>query len=209
MTSLRFAVPGYGVLALLVVTALLALLVATTALGVVPAAPPEALLAGDLPAAALGVGLLVADAVVPVPSSAVMLAHGAAFGVLGGAALSTLGGFGAALVGFALGRRAAALRRHLPESAAEGRASRLVERWGAVAIVLTRPVPVLAETTAVVAGASPMRWPTLMIAAVAGSFPPALAYAAGGAGFRTAPELAILPAIVCLAAVVHRLVRRR
>lgn len=50
-------------------------------------------------AAAVGVGLLVADVVLPVPSSVVMVAHGALFGVGLGAALSMLGRIGNAVVG--------------------------------------------------------------------------------------------------------------
>src|SRR5918997_5358888 len=55
-------------------------------------------------AAALGVGLLVVDVLLPVPSSLVMVAHGALFGVLGGALLSLFGSVASALAAFALGR---------------------------------------------------------------------------------------------------------
>jgi uncharacterized membrane protein YdjX (TVP38/TMEM64 family) len=60
---------------------------------------------GGVLAAALGVSLLVADVVLPVPSSLVMVAHGALFGVVIGTFLSLLGSVGAALFGFAIGRR--------------------------------------------------------------------------------------------------------
>ena len=42
-------------------------------------------------AALLGVGLLIADVVLPVPSSLVMIAHGALFGVAWGTLLSLVG----------------------------------------------------------------------------------------------------------------------
>jgi hypothetical protein len=65
---------------------------------------PAPQLAQDGPAAAaVGVGLLVVDVVLPVPSSAVMVAHGALFGVVLGALLSLLGSVGAAMVGSAWG----------------------------------------------------------------------------------------------------------
>ena len=54
-------------------------------------------------AAWVGVGLLVADIVLPVPSSVVMLAHGALFGVIPGVALSLLGRTGNAVVGVLIG----------------------------------------------------------------------------------------------------------
>ena len=56
-------------------------------------------------AAPLGVALLVADVVLPVPSSLVMVARGAPFGVAVGALLSLVGSLGAGLFGFGLGRR--------------------------------------------------------------------------------------------------------
>src|SRR5215210_9077073 len=64
---------------------------------------------GGVLAASLGVGLLIADVLLPVPSSLVMVAHGALFGVLVGTLLSLLGSMGAAMFGFWLGRRGGSL----------------------------------------------------------------------------------------------------
>ncbi len=60
-------------------------------------------------AALTGVTLLVIDIVLPVPSSVVMITHGALFGVALGTGLSLLGSLGSFSVGFALGRRGTAL----------------------------------------------------------------------------------------------------
>ena len=68
---------------------------------------------GGAAAAALGVSLLVADVLLPVPSSLVMMAHGALFGVLGGTLLSLVGCTGASLFGFWLGRRGGKLFERL------------------------------------------------------------------------------------------------
>jgi uncharacterized membrane protein YdjX (TVP38/TMEM64 family) len=51
----------------------------------------------------------------------------------------------------------------------------------ALAVVITRPVPLLAETTAILAGASPLGWWRVSLATLVGSLPPALLYAATGA----------------------------
>src|SRR4029079_1320667 len=59
---------------------------------------------GGVLAASIGVGLLIADVVLPVPSSLVMVAHGALFGVWWGTTLSLLGSVGAAVFAFAIGR---------------------------------------------------------------------------------------------------------
>jgi uncharacterized membrane protein YdjX (TVP38/TMEM64 family) len=132
-------------------------------------------------AAAVGVGLLLADVLLPVPSSVVMVLHGTWFGVLGGTLLSLLGSVGAAAFGFWIGRRSdGALNRWMtPEERQRGDA--LLDRWGAVAIALTRPLPMLAETVTILAGTSPMSWTRLLLSAALGSLPPALVYAVTGA----------------------------
>ncbi|HYJ80303.1 MAG TPA: VTT domain-containing protein [Longimicrobiaceae bacterium] len=161
----------------------LALFVIATAAGVPILSDPSPWMGqGSAAAAAVGVGLLTADVFLPVPSSAVMLAHGALFGVWTGALLSLAGSLGAAALGFAVGRAGNDTVRRLVTPAEHERAGALLQRWGALAIVASRPVPMLAETVAVLAGASPMPWPKAMLAALAGSLPAALAYAVAGAG---------------------------
>ena len=70
-------------------------------------APPLAAYAAPI-AAALGVGVLLADAVLPVPSSLVMVGLGAVFGFGGGAVLALTGRVGGTLAGFPIGRSLAA-----------------------------------------------------------------------------------------------------
>jgi uncharacterized membrane protein YdjX (TVP38/TMEM64 family) len=142
--------------------------------------PAPRLEAAPLAAAAVGVGLLVLDVVLPVPSSLVMIAHGAAFGPLLGAALSLLGSLGAALLGFAVGRRGGPLLNRLVPAGERRRADGLLARWGVLAVVVTRPVPLLAETTVILAGASPLGWRRTAVAALVGSVPAAVLYALAG-----------------------------
>jgi uncharacterized membrane protein YdjX (TVP38/TMEM64 family) len=113
---------------------------------------------GGLWAAALGVGLLIADVLLPVPSSLAMVAHGALFGVAIGTLLSLLGSTGAAVFGFWIGRRGGKWLERLVPLDERDRANRLLERWGLLAVVVTRPIPLLAETVAIMAGASPLGW---------------------------------------------------
>jgi uncharacterized membrane protein YdjX (TVP38/TMEM64 family) len=136
---------------------------------------------GGLWAAVLGVGLLIADVLLPVPSSLVMAAHGALFGVWVGTLLSLAGSTGAAVFGFWIGRRGGPLLNRLVSVEERERADRLLKRWGSLAIIITRPVPLLAETVAIMAGASPMGWSRTILAALAGSLPPAFLYAVAGA----------------------------
>jgi uncharacterized membrane protein YdjX (TVP38/TMEM64 family) len=139
---------------------------------------------GGIWAAALSFGLLVADVFLPVPSSIIMIANGALFGIAAGTALSLAGSLGAAALGFALGRRSGGLIERLVSPEEKRRADALLARWGALAVVVTRPLPLLAETVAIFAGASPLGWWRLLGATFAGALPGCLLYALTGATSR-------------------------
>lgn len=143
--------------------------------------PTAAMQPGSLVAAVIGVGLLVVDVFLPVPSSLVMIAHGALFGPILGTALSLLGSLGAGLMGFWVGRRSDPLLKKLISPEEANRANQLLARWGWLAIIITRPIPILAETVAIMAGASRMSWRLMALATLAGVFPAALLYAITGA----------------------------
>ena len=85
-----------------------------------------------------------------------MILDGSLFGPVGGALLSFAGSEAAALLGFAIGRRGGPALARSSSPAARARAERMVAQHGAIAIVVTRPVPVVAETAALLAGATAM-----------------------------------------------------
>jgi uncharacterized membrane protein YdjX (TVP38/TMEM64 family) len=155
---------------------------------------------GGVLAAALGVGLLIADVLLPVPSSLVMVAHGALFGVVTGTLLSLLGSMGAALFGFALGRRGDKLLERLVSPGERARANQMLARWGSLAVVVTRPVPLLAETVAIMTGASPLGWGRMALASFVGSLPPALLYALTGAAYANFQSATLMFGAVLLVA---------
>jgi uncharacterized membrane protein YdjX (TVP38/TMEM64 family) len=172
----------YVMLSGAVMAALLLLFGLVQALGVELLVDPAPVLErfGAL-AALLAVGLLVADVVLPVPSSILMVWLGAAHGWAAGAVLSLVGAIGAAAVAFWLGRRGGPLVDRLVAPPERQRADAALTRWGPLAVAVTRPVPIIAETTALLAGTSPMRWRALLSAAAIGAAPPALLYALAGA----------------------------
>jgi uncharacterized membrane protein YdjX (TVP38/TMEM64 family) len=129
----------------------------------------------------LGVSLLLADVVLPVPSSGVMVVHGAVYGLVVGSLLSLLGGTGATVVAFLLGRRSRRMLGRLAGPKQQARALRLLDRFGVWAIILTRPVPVLAETVAIMSGTGRLAWWQAACAGALGSLLPAVGYAAIGA----------------------------
>lgn len=162
--------------------------------------PTPSMRHGGVLAAALGVGLLVADVLLPVPSSLVMVAHGAIFGVVSGTLLSVLGSMGAALFGFAIGRRGGKLIERLVRPDERAHANKMLARWGALAVVVTRSVPLLAETVAIITGASPLGWGRMTLASFAGSLPPALLYALTGAAYANFQSATLMFGAVLLVA---------
>ena len=123
-------------------------------------------------------GLLAADLVLPVPSSVVLAAGGAAAGWPAAAAAGTLGMLAGNLAGYwlcrLLGERA--LGRFVrPGEAA--RFGRWLERWGAPALVISRLVPMMAETLSCLAGFGRMGFGRFLAALVVGPVPVAVFFA--------------------------------
>jgi uncharacterized membrane protein YdjX (TVP38/TMEM64 family) len=157
--------------------------------------------AGPL-AMAIGVGLLVLDVLIPVPSSVIMVAHGALFGPYLGSLLSLVGCLGASALGFALGRKGASWLQRIVTPKEKAQADALLERYGALAILVTRPLPLLAETTAIIAGSSPMKWRSLLAATFLGSLPACILYAIAGATSATMTSgLVMFASVIALAGI--------
>jgi len=131
-------------------------------------------------AGAIG-ALLALDVFLPVPSSIVSTGAGVLLGFWRGAAVVWIGMTLGCLVGYAFGARAAGAARRLVGDASLAHAGTVMERHGQWAILLCRPVPVLAEASVVFAGL--VRTPLVpFLALTAGSnLGIALAYAAVGA----------------------------
>ncbi len=150
---------------------------------------------------AITIGLLLAaDILLPVPSSLVMILSGAAFGVWWGALLSLAGSIGGEWLGFELARRfGVSLSTRLVGDQDMADMRVVMARHGAVAVLVTRALPVVMETMSVVAGLSAMKRSTFLITSLAGTLPVALAYAYAGALSRQMNNL--VPAAVILAGV--------
>lgn len=164
---------------------------------------------GALFAAGMGILLLTLDVVLPVPSSVIMLANGALFGVIGGTLLSLAGSMVGVVLAFYIGRRGGRLLQKVSTPEEMAAADRLFRRWGTAAVILSRPLPILAETIALFAGASSMDWRRLLLAATAGLIPTCLAYAAAGAVAMSFDNLALIFFVTCGVAAIGWLIDRR
>lgn len=199
----RFTLLALGVMAFFLVTFL-----AVSAMGLPLLVDPTPWLAGGgVGAAALAFGLLALDVFLPVPSSLVMVFDGVLFGFAGGLALNLAGALAATMLAFVLGRQGGAHVDRLLDEGEKARSRALFARWGDYALLLTRPVPILAETTALMAGSMRMSAGRVLALATLGALPPALLYAAAGALGYTSPVPLFL-AFMALAALAWGLGRR-
>lgn len=150
--------------------------------------------------AALLIGLLAADILLPVPSSLIMVLSGAAFGVVWGSVFSLIGSIGGEWLGFELVRRygVAASRRIVGDEDLE-QMRVIMARHGAAAVLVTRALPVVMETMSVVAGLSTMSRGAFLMSSLLGTLPVAVVYAYAGAISRDVSSL--VPAVVMVLAV--------
>ena len=156
-------------------------------------------------AAAAGVGLILSDVIVPVPSTAVMAALGVIYGPFLGGALSAGASIGAGSLAYwlcrALGRRTA---ERLAGREGIDTARQLFRRWGFPLIALSRWLPFLPETVAFMSGLIRVPYRRFVRALASGAVPLGFAFASAGHLGRDMPVLLI--AVIALAPVAGFLV---
>ncbi len=131
--------------------------------------------------AALVIGaLLASDVVLPIPSSIVSAAAGALLGFWRSFAVIWIGMTISCAIGYWIGARSAGAARRFVGDASLARATDLARRFGGVAIVICRPVPVLAEASTVVAGLLHQPVSRFLMLTAAANAGVALSYAAIG-----------------------------
>lgn len=141
---------------------------------------------------AVGLGLIIADLMLPIPATAVMAALGIIYGPAVGGALSGLASFLAGTIAYgatrAIGPRAAlalAGERDLR------RTQVFFRRAGGYAVALSRPLPLLPEVITSLAGLSRMKARVFFASLALGSAATGFAFAAIGHAGADHPVLAI------------------
>ena len=147
---------------------------------------------------AMGIALIWADLVLPIPQTAVIAALGIIYGTLLGGLLGSLGLITSGLLGYGLMLTAARrFARRLVGSQSLQKMESLFDRGGAWAIILTRSLPYsVPEGIVFLAGLAGMPMRKFTIALTIGSVPTAFAFAAIGAGWADQPILALLVSYV-------------
>ncbi len=141
---------------------------------------------------AVGLGLLMADLVLPIPATAVISALGFVYGRLLGGLVGSAGSVLAGALGYGLCRAAGprAARRLLGEHGLE-QGRRLASGTGPWLVVLSRWLPVFPEVVACMAGLTRMPAPAFFMALACGSIPLSFAFAALGHAGLDRPGLAL------------------
>lgn len=147
---------------------------------------------------ALGIALIWADVVLPVPQTAVIAALGIIYGTVLGGLLGSVGLISGGILGYALMRTSARrfVNRWVGRQSLHKMES-LFDRAGAWAIVLTRSLPYsVPEAIVFLAGLAGMPMRKFTMALTVGSVPTAFAFAAIGAGWADQPILALIASYV-------------
>ncbi|MEZ5943011.1 MAG: VTT domain-containing protein [Planctomycetaceae bacterium] len=118
------------------------------------------------------VGVLATDILLPIPSSAVNTYAGAQLGIILGTLAAFLGMTIGSLFGFTLARWGGPrVLRWFTTTEDINRLARLQERWSVWLLLITRPLPILAEACVVFLGALQTPWrvffPTILISNLA------------------------------------------
>lgn len=97
-------------------------------------------------------GLLSADSLLPVPSSIVMFMNGAVLGLVGGFVLSLVAAMSSSFIGYYIGFQLSGVANRFFNTKETETAETLLERYGWLAILMSRGLPILAESVAMVTG---------------------------------------------------------
>ncbi|MGA0333091.1 MAG: TVP38/TMEM64 family protein [Kiritimatiellia bacterium] len=139
-----------------------------------------------------GAGLLIADLVLPIPTTMVIGGMGAVLGILPAAIWGWVGLSLAGLLGYGVARAGGSRWADRLASPEEQRQYReLFDTWGGLAVVLSRMLPILPEVLSVLAGLYGMQFKNFALAVTLGSIPPALIFAWMGAQSRENPGPAL------------------
>lgn len=201
----RYAIVALGIATLILISFLL-----VEALGIATLTDPsQDIRAGGWIAALIGGGLLLADVFIPIPSSVIMIAHGAAFGVFGGFLLSFAASVGGAMIGWWVGHKGSPLMNRMVTPRERRQANAFILRYGVLAIIISRLLPIVAETVAIMAGTTDIGWRRMLVATSIGAVPPALIYAIAGSATTDFSSGVLVTVGVVIVGVVAWLVGRR
>lgn len=161
-------------------------------------------------AAAVIFALLVADVLLPIPSTPLMIVAGTVLGAVGGITLSIVGSMGASAVAYGIGRFATPwlLRKVVSEDELDD-----MRQWGTRmgrwVFAVARGIPMLAETVGISAGISRVPFGLFLGYTFVGTVPICVVYGLAGSYAETIEQIVLIAALGFLAAVALTYALRR
>ena len=107
-------------------------------------------------AGVFSISLLCLDVILPIPSSLIMTLNGTVFGPVWGALISLIGGVASVLFGWWIGYRSQGFIVQKIEEKERIIAHKYLTKWGPLAILFSRPLPIISEIVAIMAGTLPI-----------------------------------------------------
>ncbi len=139
-------------------------------------APDQVLQESNFMAVGLSLALLAADTFLPTPSTIVLIADGYLFGPWAGTLIAVCGLMLGNALGFMLARYGSQwLAKKFPLDQ-RGSTEQFMQKWGRLALAISRPIPVLAESVLLLAGSTQMSFTQAMLSCLLGTIPFALTY---------------------------------
>lgn len=132
----------------------------------------------EVPMSYTGVSFLVlaSDILLPIPSSIVMYTNGYVLGIVNGALLSLCSLVVSAVIGYYLGKATS----WGIKAKADEEADRLLAKYGILAILMTRGIPILSESICLVCGYNRLPFQRYILFNIVGYLPVCLLYAVFG-----------------------------
>ncbi|MFW2333575.1 VTT domain-containing protein [Ilumatobacter sp.] len=199
--------PRVVVLGLALVAAMTVSMLAVERLGIAMLTRPEEWQTEvSVGVAVLAIALLAGDVVLPVPSSVVLVGNGVVFGATVGVVVSTAGLVGGAFLGYLIGAAGGPTAERFMGANDSTWLRGVFIRNGAWVVAATRGVPLASEITALLAGATGVRFSRYVVAATAGAVAISAPLALLGSGAVSGrPAIAIAVAATIIGAVLWML----
>lgn len=144
--------------------------------------------AGFVPALFI-IALLIADILIPVPSSIVMIISGMLFGGFLGGLIALTGSLAGSLINFQMSRilGQTKIKRWLGEKE-YNTLSKVMQKYGAYIVIFTRMVPLATESVSAIAGISNMKFARFILMNIVGFLPIVFFYSYSGAIYKEEPS---------------------
>ncbi|MFH2093861.1 MAG: VTT domain-containing protein [Pseudomonadota bacterium] len=145
----------------------------------------------------IGILLLLADLIMPVPATGVLASLGAVYGVLPGALFGTIGSAGAGMLGYGAARLLGPKVTQLIATRKEREKFKVFfDQWGGYAIIISRILPLLPEVLTILAGISGMKFSKFILALLAGTIPVCFLFAWIGHFSEDTPVFGLLISVL-------------